>query len=224
MPAEKEKHKQAQLEFTKMQTVKWKIQKKKTTCTRVVIPQELQKDILERLHDGHQGVVKYRAQAKSSVWWPCLSKKIQTMVDDCSACEKERKKRPEPLQPSSVPDYPWQRVGMDLFDYQGQQYLLIVDYFSKYIEIAHLRSTSADVVITHCKSIFARHGIPEVITSDNGPQFSAQKFAKFATMYGFTHLTSSPYYPQGNGEAERAVQTIKNLLRKSQDPYLAVLN
>ena len=76
----------------------------------------------------------------------------------------------------------------------------------------------------HCKSIFARFGIPEVVLSDNGPQFSSREFRKFSQVYCFTHITSSPYHPQGNGEAERSVQTMKNLLKKSTDPYIAFLN
>ena len=76
----------------------------------------------------------------------------------------------------------------------------------------------------HCKSIFARFGIPEVVLSDNGPQFSSREFRKFSQVYCFTHITSSPYHPQGNSEAERSVQTMKNLLKKSTDPYIALLN
>ena len=73
------------------------------------------------------------------------------------------------------------------------------------------------------KSIFARHGIPEVVMSDNGPQYSSYLFAEFAKNYGFNHITSSPRFPQSNGEAERAVKTVKGLLKKSTDPYLALL-
>ena len=75
--------------------------------------------------------------------------------------------------------------------------------------------------INHTKSIFARYGIPETVISDNGPQFSSEAYAQFAREYGFKHATSSPNHPQGNGEAERGVQTIKNLLKKEGDPYLA---
>ncbi|XP_041372842.1 uncharacterized protein K02A2.6-like [Gigantopelta aegis] len=193
--------------------------------TWLVIPAGLRKDILTRIHDGHQGIVKCRALARCSVWWPGISQQIQSMVENCGICEKERKARPEPLKPSSVPDYPWQRVGMDLFDWRGQQYLLVVEYFSRNIELAHLQSsTSSETVISHCKSIFARHGIPEVVHQDNGPQFSSNKFTRFATDYGFTHETSSPHYPQVNGKVERAIQTVKNFLLKAEDPYLALLN
>jgi transposase InsO family protein len=78
-------------------------------------------------------------------------------------------------------------------------------------------------VIKHTSSIFARHGIPEIVVSDNGPQYSADLYATLAKNYGFEHVTSSPHYPQGNGEAERAIKTIKGLLRKSGDPYLSLL-
>ena len=73
------------------------------------------------------------------------------------------------------------------------------------------------------QSVFARHSIPETVVSDNGPQYSSEIFSQFANEYGFRHITSSPHYPQANGEAERAVKTIKCLLGKAVDPYLALL-
>lgn len=79
-------------------------------------------------------------------------------------------------------------------------------------------------VINHLKSFFCHHGIPEIIISDNGPQFVATAFSKFAEEWGFTHLTTSPHYPQSNGEVQRAVQTAKDLITKSEDPYLALLS
>ena len=77
--------------------------------------------------------------------------------------------------------------------------------------------------VLHTKSVFARHGIPEQVLSNNGPQYSSEAYTQFAQLYGFEHVTSSPYFPQSNGEAERAVQTIKNLMRKKDDLYLAIL-
>ena len=65
--------------------------------------------------------------------------------------------------------------------------------------------------------------IPERVISDNGPQYTSKAFEQFAKSYGFDHITSSPYFPQSNGEAEQAVQTIKNLMKKEDDMYLAIL-
>ncbi|XP_014677982.1 PREDICTED: uncharacterized protein LOC106817800 [Priapulus caudatus] len=100
---------------------------------------------------------------------------------------------------------------------------VVVDYFSRYIELAKLTQLSSEAIVNHLKSIFARHGVPERVRSDNGPQYSAEEFASFADTYNFTHATSSPLYPQGNAEVERAVQTVKDLVKKAKDPYLALL-
>lgn len=107
--------------------------------------------------------------------------------------------------------------------FTGKTYLLIVDYYSRWPEIRLLDHLTSNTVITRLKSIFATHGIPELVISDNGPQFASHAFQNFAKEFGFTHTTSSPRYPQANGEAERAVQTVKNLLRKATDPYVALL-
>ena len=125
----------------------------------------------------------------------------------------------EPLLSS---DFPWQRVASDLFEWKKSKYLLVIDYFSRFIEIGRLSTATSNDVITHMKSIFARHGVPESLTSDNGPQYTANMYKTFTNQYGFTYLTSSPRYPQGNDAAERAVRTVKNFLEKSADPYVAL--
>lgn len=99
-----------------------------------------------------------------------------------------------------------------------------MDYFSRYIEIAKLKSLSSQHVINHLKSIFARHGIPDIFHSDNGPQYISENFKQFAASNGFKHVTSSPRYAQANGLAERSVQTIKKILKKADDPYMALLS
>ena len=144
-------------------------------------------------------------------------------IECCAECVKHSTPHPEPLMPTPLPDYPWQSVAMDLFILNGANYVLIVDYFSRYTEVIKLRSTSSNTVIEAVKAVFSRHGIPETVRSDNGPQFSSDEFARFAACYGFRHTTSSPHFPQSNGLAERMVQTVKNSLKENQDPYLAIL-
>ncbi|KAL1447548.1 hypothetical protein WDU94_012414 [Cyamophila willieti] len=115
-----------------------------------------------------------------------------------------------------------------MFEFNGKHYVLVVDYYSKFIETALCSNTTSSMVISHVKSIFARHGIPQIVVSDNGPQFSSQEFKEFARKYEFQHITSSPMYPRSNGEAESAVKIIKKMLAKclhdNSDPYIAMLN
>ena len=92
-------------------------------------------------------------------------------------------------------------------EFKGKHYLLCVDYCSKYPQIALLPSLSSASTISAFKSMFARHGIPMEVVSDNGPQFACASFRDFAKEWDFIHTTSSPRYPQSNGEAERFVQT-----------------
>ena len=91
-------------------------------------------------------------------------------------------------------------------------------------KLAHLKSETSEEVLWQMKIIFARHGIPNPVISDNGPQFSSREFILFSKLYCFTHRTSSPKHPQANGEAERAVKTLKCLLKKVEDPFLALLS
>jgi len=130
----------------------------------------------------------------------------------------------EPLITAPLPSYPWERIAADLFELNGTTYLLVVDYYSRFIEVQRLHSTTSASVISHLKAIFARFGIPAEMISDNGPQFVSEDIQTFALSYGFKHTTSSPYYPQANGLAERAVRTVKRLLQHSADPYKALLN
>lgn len=102
--------------------------------------------------------------------------------------------------------------------------MLVVDYYSRFPEVITLRSSTASTVVEVLKSIFALHGIPEVVRSDSGPPFASHELKNFAKTYGFTLVTSSPHFPQSNGEAERMVRTVKELLDKSNDSHLASLS
>ena len=116
--------------------------------SRIIIPPSLRPNILETLHTGHLGISKCRDRAKNSVWWPNLSKQLADLVANCTTCCKFQKQAPEPLMPSAFPTLPWQKVASDLFKWRGATYLLVVDYFSKYIEISKLdNETSHEVIL-----------------------------------------------------------------------------
>ena len=190
---------------------------------RLVIPVALQQSTLEVIHKGHQGIVKCKARAQHSVWWPKISQSIETFVTQCQTCSIQRFQPPEPLRPSVFPMLPWQHIAVDLFQYNQHVYLVMVDYFSRFIHVCLLHTTTSSSVAKAMLSVFCIHGIPQEVTSDNGPQFSSSEFARFAQVQGFTHITSSPNHPKGNGEAERAVQTVKRLLATNDNLDEALL-
>ena len=190
---------------------------------RIVIPKNMRLELLDIIHRGHLGITKCRARAKEAVWWPGMSSSIEEMVKNCTKCAKVRPTPTEPLMPSSFPSRPWERVGMDLFELDGSTYLIVVCYRSRWPEVRKLTRTTTTGVIHALKGIFAVHGIPELVISDNGPQFASSEFKNFAHTYNFNHVTSSPNYPAANGEAERCIKTVKEIFKKNNDPYLGLL-
>ncbi|UYV82094.1 K02A2.6-like [Cordylochernes scorpioides] len=180
---------------------------------RILIPKTLRKDILEKLHQGHFGINKCRSRAKESDGFV-----VYKMLE-------ERKPKHEPLMPSEFPIRPWQKVGMDLFYLNGRWYLIVCDYYSRYPEISLLQNLTAQEVIGRLKSIFARHGTPEAVRSDNGPQFQkvlGSEFSKFSKEWSFKHITSSPKFPQSNGFIEAIIKNIKQSFKKEEDCYLTL--
>lgn len=190
---------------------------------RIAIPSVMRTDILAKLHESHQGLHKCRERAQETVWWPGLSRDLQRLVSNCMACRENRpSQKHEPLKPTELPDRPWQKIGADLLTFNSQTFLSIVDYYSRWIEIIHLNKTTANSVVNKCKQLFAVHGIPEILVSDNGPQFQGD-FKEFAEEYDFHHVTSSPVFPQANGAAESSVKIAKKILQQNS-PDIALLN
>lgn len=191
---------------------------------RIVVPFTERKNVLQKLHETHQGLNKCRQNAQTTVWWPGLGKQLTELVNSCSECREERPaQKHEPLRPTKLPQRPWQQLGADLCSHQGRDYLVVTDYYSRWLEVRQLHSTTSTAVINKFRLIFATHGIPDVIISDNGPQFQCRQFKDFAEEYDFEHRTSSPGFPQANGAAEAAVKIAKKIL-KQNDPDLALLN
>ncbi len=170
------------------------------------------------------GVAKCRERAAQSVWWPRIGKDIKSRVASCRHClEKQPSQASEPLLPSALPDRPFQKVGIDICEFRNKHYLVQVDYYSRYIDVTYLPSLTSATVIGKLKNFFSHHGVPETVVSDNGTQFSSAEFRTFADRWNFSHVTSSPHYPQSNGAAERAVKTVKEILRQD-DIFLALLS
>ncbi|XP_059061669.1 uncharacterized protein K02A2.6-like [Achroia grisella] len=196
---------------------------------RVIIPDSLRNEMLSRIHEGHLGVEKCQRRAREVIWWPGMSAAIERAVLNCQTCQRHRAANPrEPLVPHPIPRLPWEIVAADIFEFKNKYYLLVVDYYSKFLEVTQIPNLFSSSVIHVMKDIFSRFGIPEKLVTDNGTQFTSQEFCNFSKSWEFNHVTSSPLYPRSNGLAERNVRTIKTLLLKShengEDWHLALLN
>ena len=134
----------------------------------------------------------------------------------------------EPIFSHDFSPRPWSKVGADLGYFDNRTFLVMVDYYSNYIEISKLQSQTAVCVIKEIQGIFARHGVPNQLVTDNGPQFSNAEFSLFVKKWSFQHITSSPHYPRSNGKVENAVRTIKRLFSKckvsGESEFMALLN
>ena len=164
---------------------------------RLVVPASLRPDMLQVIHEGHLGRDKCKARARVSLYWPLLGVvDIEEVVSRCAVCQKYRAaNQKEPLIPHSVPALRWQQVALDIMTHRGKDYLVAVDYLSKFPEIALLERKTAACVIMHLKSMFARHGIADHLMSDNMP-FASCEFQAFAKEWRVKLTTSSPTYAQ----------------------------
>ncbi len=181
---------------------------------QVLIPEPLRPDVLKQLHSGHQGIEKTRRLARESVYWCRIYKDIETLCKNCEFCQELQPQQPkEPMHMHEKPGMPWTKLGTDLFEIDGKNYLIIADYFSRFPVIKQLRSTTAADIVAATKEAFSMLGVPREIVSDNGPQFLS-KYNQFCSEWGILHTTSSPRHAQSNGFIERQIRYLKPIIKK----------
>ncbi|UYV73841.1 hypothetical protein LAZ67_11001093, partial [Cordylochernes scorpioides] len=185
--------------------------------SRVIIPERLRKYILNLLHDTHIGIVGTKALARGLCWWPKMDGDIERMICSCAVCLSCSHDPPKTdVYPWIWPSRPWSRLHIDhAGPFQGKLFLVVIDAYSKWIEAKIVSTTSTETTINSLKEIFATHGLPDVIVSDNGTSFTSELFRTFLKRNGVRHILCAPYHAASNGQVERAIQTLKNLLRKN---------
>ena len=171
--------------------------------------------MLKELHWEHPGVCSMKAIGRTCVWWPKMDEEIEQVVRSCTVCQTVRSNPPNaPLIPWKWPTRPFQRVHIDFCQKGTDFFLVLVDSHSKWIEVKLMKSTTSERTIDELRLIFADHGLPEEVVSDNGPQFISAEFAEFMSKNGIKHTLVPPYHPQSNGAAERSVRIVKAALIK----------
>ena len=196
---------------------------------RLLVPPSLRKEMLKQIHRSHIGIEGCLRQASEVLYWPLMNSEVKDFVSKCSICQSYKPDQcREELQPYPISSRPWSMLGADFFDLGQKQFFLLVEYWSGFFEVQEVKVATSASVIAVCKVQFARHGIPDVLITDNGTQFTSSAFSAFVKEWQFEHRTSSPCYLQSNGRAENAVKTCKSLMKKvradGQDPLLALLD
>ena len=185
---------------------------------QVLIPPPLRKEMMSTAHATHIGMEGCVRRMRECMYWPRMAAEVRDYVGKCDTCLSHRfSQQKESILQHEVIDRPWAKIGVDLCDFDGRTLLIGVDYYSNYPEVDSLAPATSRTVITALSKWFSRYGAPEEVVTDNGPQFASREFACFAAEWGFTHTTSSPYYPQSNGKAEKTVGTIKRLFTKCKE-------
>jgi len=145
------------------------------------------------VHAGHLGINSCLRRARELIYWPGMTRDIRQHVQACSVCATYPDKQPlETLRRHDLPERPWQKVGTDIFTFCDRNYLVTVDYFSNFIEVDYLPDTQSHTVITKMKLQFARYGIPDILISDGGPQYTISEFKSFSKQWAFEHNVTSP--------------------------------
>ena len=187
--------------------------------TRIVIPRKLRPHILTLAHEGHLGVVSMKQRLRSKVWWPGITNDAERFCKTCHGCQLVGQPTyPEPIKSTPLPSGPWQDLALDFLGPlpSGHSVLTVIDYYSRYYEIAIMKSTTTENVIESLDEIFSRHGLPLTLSSDNGPQFASEMFRQYLSDHGIKHRRVTPLWPQANGEIERQNRSLLKRMRIAQ--------
>ncbi|XP_055623399.1 uncharacterized protein K02A2.6-like [Toxorhynchites rutilus septentrionalis] len=183
---------------------------------RIVVPFRFRKRIIRQLHRGHTGMDRMKSLARSYIYWPNVDDDVAQFVRQCRACAEAAKSPTKAtLESWPISVRPWQRVHIDFAGpIDGYYYFVIMDAYSKWPEMFRSRSINTTATIDMLRETFSRFGNPESLVSDNGTQFTSERFQQFCYANGINHLRTAPYHPQSNGQAERYVDSLKRGLKK----------
>ncbi|XP_040197550.1 uncharacterized protein K02A2.6-like, partial [Rana temporaria] len=162
--------------------------------------------IQDLLHTGHPGSTRMKQKARGYVWWPNLDSDITTYVNACAGCAQTARDPPRGcVQPWTWPTVPWFRLHLDFAGpIRGHTFLIIVDAHSKWPEVIPVTQPTTKATVSILLHLAATFGYPREIVTDNGAQFTSQRFL---TAHNIKHKLTAPYHPATNGQAERFVQT-----------------
>ena len=174
---------------------------------RVVVPATIRKTVIIKLHQAHMGTGSTLRRARTSLWCPGMNNQLKQFIAICEVCNAfQTKNQNETLISHEVPNRPWSKVGSDIFEWNKEHYLVLVDYYSDWIEFDLMKHQTACETINLMQKQFARWGIPDEIVTNCGKKYDSVELSQFCQRKKIKHTKSSPYHHQNNGKAESAMK------------------
>jgi len=207
----------------------WPYRDELSTQNGLVTPlHSMRTEMTLQAHRSLLGIQYTINTARDIMYWPRMTADLTEAVQRCETCHQIKPALPkEPMMTYPVPTLPWQVVSSDCFECDNQHYLVVVDLYSDCIEIRKLDTLATSTLVEQLKQVFAIHGIPVTLISDNGPNYVSAEFYQFTQAWDFQHIQSSPHYPKSNGKAESAVKIMKSIITKANkdgaDVWKAIL-
>ena len=187
--------------------------------TRIVIPEKLRQRVLRLAHEGHQGIVKMKERLRSKVWWPGVDKEAERKCRECYGCQLVTKETIiPPVKTTRLPERPWQDLALDLLGPlpTGEHLLVLVAYFSRWVEVDVIYSTTSEVIIKCLDKQFCRYGVPRTLRTDNGANLVSAEMDGYLTEMGIKRRLTTPLWPRANGEVERQNRSLLKAMRATQ--------
>ena len=186
------------------------------TCgNRIIVPKEMRPEMLQYIHEGHQGKERCLLRARSTVFWPKMTYDVEQLIEKCIICQEYVKSQPIIGTTQELPPFPWCTLATDMFYWKRMDFLIEADVFLKYIIMRKLPNSTSAAVCIELSMIVTELGLPHIIRSDNGPCYNSKEFQQFLQCYNITHQTCSPNHPRSNGFVERIVRVAKKLMDKA---------
>jgi hypothetical protein len=181
--------------------------------TRLYIPPNTRKECFLRSHDVHQGINATLHKLEKELWWPGMHHDVARWVEECVECCRSRPRSTNDCHTWPVAA-PWERLHADwAYVKEHGEILVLVDAGSNWIEAYPCKSRDVTEIKAALRDCFSRFGIPLTLVTDNAKEFTAEALNSWLKILGCRHVFSPLYNPASNGQAERAVQTIKFALK-----------
>ena len=156
------------------------IESRLITCgNRIIVAREMLPEMLQYIHEGHQGKERCLFWARNTVFWPKMTYDVQELIERCIICQEHGKSQPIIGTTQELPSFPWYTLVTDMFYWKRMDFLIVADVFSKYFLVRKLANSTSAAVCAELSMIVTELGLPHIIRSDNGPSYNSKEFQQF---------------------------------------------